>query len=461
MPLFKNDSMTTTPFTRRPLAVAASLAVALLLLSGCDGSDAKSSAPEKPAAAETKADDGHGHAEGAGEKSAADGEKSTAGGEKGEGGGEHGEEVKLTAEAVKRAGIRLATAKPQTLTATIGAPARVAYNAEGVAHVGSLVNGRVVELSVRVGDAVKKGDVLAVVDSAELGAAQSEYLQRGTAVETAKPAVDLAKSAFDRAQGLYDQTQGISLTEVQNRQREYRTAVGELAAANAALRAASNRLQLLGMDDAAVKALSQSDKLDSTFRVRASIDGRVIQRQATLGELVGPDKANMLMLADLNTVWVLADVPEAELSLVTVGNAARLSVAAAGPDLFEGKVAYISPELDAATRTARVRVAVSNAEMKLRPGMFARAEIAVGAADGAPVIAVPDTAIQTVEGEPAIFVPVDGEAGTFAKRPVGIGPSIGGMVPVLAGLKDGEQFVSVGSFILKAELGKAGAAHGH
>ncbi|HMO83589.1 MAG TPA: hypothetical protein PKC18_01580, partial [Lacipirellulaceae bacterium] len=86
---------------------------------------------------------------------------------------------------------------------------------------------------------------------------------------------------------------------------------------------------------------------------------------------------------------------------------------------------------------------------------------AAGAAGGDPVLAVPDAAIQTVEGEPAIFVPVAGEPNTYAKRAVGIGSSVGGMVPVFAGLKDGEQYVSVGSFILKAELGKAGAAHEH
>jgi cobalt-zinc-cadmium efflux system membrane fusion protein len=458
--LFTNDLTTTTNSFRGRVAVAASLVVGLILLGGCDGSDAKSAAPAKPTAAAAKGDDGHGHAEG---DAHAEPAAKPAGGEDphDHGGGEHADEVKLTAEAVRSAGIRLATVKPQSLTATIGAPARVAYNAEGVAHVGSLVNGRVVELPVRVGDTVKKGDVLAVIDSHELGAAQSEYLQRRTATETARPAIELAKSAFDRAQQLYDQTQGISLTEVQSRQKEYRTAVGELAAAEAALRAAANRLQLLGMDEAAVTSLGQTDKLDSTYRVRAPIAGRVIEREATLGELVGPDKERLLMLADMNTVWVLADVPEAELPLIAEGAAVQISVAAGGGETFEGKVAYLSPELDAATRTARVRVEVSNADMKLRPGMFARTEIAAGAAGGEPVLAVPDAAIQTVEGEPAVFVPVAGEPNTYAKRAVGIGPTIGGMVPVFAGLKDGEQYVSVGSFILKAELGKAGAAHEH
>ncbi|HMO87216.1 MAG TPA: efflux RND transporter periplasmic adaptor subunit, partial [Lacipirellulaceae bacterium] len=184
--------------------------VALFLLGGCDGSDNKSSDSSKSSSAPAKGDDGHGHAEGDGH---AHGNEAGGGDDHGHDHGGHADEVKLTAEAVRRSGIRVATAKSQALTATITAPARVAYNAEAVAHVGSQVNGRIIELPVRIGDVVKKGDVLAVIDSAELGAAQSEYLQRRTAVETARATIELAKSAYDRAQQLYDQTQGISLTE--------------------------------------------------------------------------------------------------------------------------------------------------------------------------------------------------------------------------------------------------------
>ena len=123
----------------------------------------------------------------------------------------------------------------------------------------------------------------------------------------------------------------------------------------------------------------------------------------------------------------------------------------------------ITPELDQMTRTARVRVEVPNPDAKLLPGMFATAQIsAVGSAGGdEPVIAVPEEAVQIVEGEPAVFVPVDGEPNTFAKRPVGVGKPIGGLVPIFAGLKEGEKFVARGSFILKAEIGKEGAAHEH
>lgn len=402
------------------------------------------------------AQDAHGHDEQAAKKEG--GEKKD---EHGHGHAEGGDEVKLMPAAIAANGIRIDVATLRPLTSTVAAPARLAYNAEAMAHVGAIVAGRAKELKVRVGEVVKQGDVLAVIDSPELGQAQSDYLQRRTAAQSAKPAVELAQSAYDRAKQLYDTTQGITLTEVQTRQRELQTVQAELRSSEAALAGASNRLQLLGMSDQAVAALAEGGKIEPTYTIRAPIAGRVVEREVTLGELVGPDKERLFLVADLSNVWALIDVPEARLGEMTEGAAATITLPALGGSTVEGKVAYVSPELDAATRTARVRVVVPNPDLKLRPGMFGRAEVAAGVAKGEPVIAVPDGAVQTVEGEPAVFVPVKGQPNTFAKRVVGVGPPVGGMIPVFAGLEAGEQYVSAGSFILKAEIGKAGASHEH
>lgn len=378
--------------------------------------------------------------------------------------GEHADEVVLTPQAIRDNGIRVATAKSQTLTATLVAPARVSFNGEQMAHVGSAVEGRVKELSVRIGQTVSKGDPLLVIDSPELGEAQSGYLQKRTALEVAGPAVELAQESFERAQKLYDEKQGIALTEVQRRKGEYQAARGALRLAEAILKAAENRLHLLGMDEPAVEVLAQSGEVAPAYTIRAPIDGRVVEREITLGELVGPDKEKLLVLADLHPIWVLADVPEAQLRQVTVGSTARVTVPSVSAEAVGGKVAYIQPEIDPSTRTARVRIEVPNEQAVMLPGMFATVEIAAGSSAGSasePVVAVPEEAIQNVEGEPAVFVPVEGEPNTFAKRAVGVGRPVGGMVPVLAGLKEGEKYVASGSFLLKAELGKAGAAHEH
>ena len=374
----------------------------------------------------------------------------------------HADEVKLTADAIRQWNIRIEPAKKRVLTATFTAPARVAFNAEAMAHVGSLVPGRVVEIKVRVGDVVKKSDELLVVESTELGQAQSEYLQKRTDLVVALAAAEPAKQSYERAKKLYDQSQGIALGEVQKRDAELKAAEGNALAAKAAAVAALNRLLLLGMTKDEAKQLEDKGTLNPKLSVRAPIAGRVIEREVTLGELVSPEKEKLMVLAGVENVWVLTDVAEARLPQVTLGSPAQVQVAALPGQRFDGKVSHISPALNPDTRSGSVRIEVANADDKLRPGMFASVMLTAGsAAAGEAILAVPDEAVQTVEGAPAVFVPVEGEENTFAKRAVTVGRPTGGMVPVLSGLKEGEPVVVSGTFIVKAELGKGEASHEH
>lgn len=419
------------------------------LISGCDRSESSPVADREGSAAHGAKDghadpDEHGQAEAEGEES-------------------HAEEVKLSAEAMKRAGIRVEPARAQVLAGTITAPARVAFNAERIAHVGSPLSGRVSDIRVRVGDQVNQGDPLLVVQSPDLGEAQSDFLLKRMAAETAIPAVDLTKAAYDRARALYEESQGIALTEVQKREAEYKAAQGALLAAKAQATAAENRLHLFGMDQETVKALSQTGEIDPHYTVRAPISGQVIEREATLGERVNPDREALLVLADTSTLWVLADVPESRLSHVMIEAKAQVIVPALPGRSLEGIVTFIAPSLDAATRTISVRIEVKGNGHGLRPGMFTQALISEAGDEGEhkAVLAIPEEATQLVEGRIVVFVPVEGEENTFAKRPVKLGPAVGRRVPVLSGLQEGEPFVAAGSFILKAEMGKGGAEHEH
>jgi cobalt-zinc-cadmium efflux system membrane fusion protein len=374
----------------------------------------------------------------------------------------HSDEVRLSAEAVERYGVRVEAAQLWALRPTFPAPARVAFNSDAVAHVGSPLRGRAVEVRARVGDEVHRGDALVIVESPELGEAQADYFQKRTAAEAAGPTVELTRAAWDRAKALYEQSQGIPLTEVHRREAEYKAAAASQKMALAAAIGAENRLHLLGMSQDEVGALARSGEIAPRYTLRAPLDGKVIEREVTLGELVSPDREALLVLADTRTLWVLADVPESRAHEVAPG--ARAWVTVPGGRKVEGRVAMIAPTADPGTRTAEVRVEVSTDGLALRPGMFARVEIVTSDPadpDPAPVVAVPEGAVQTVEGGPAVFVPVPGEPGAFAKRAVTVDPPTGGLIAVLSGLVEGERFVASGSFILKAELGKAGAAHEH
>lgn len=388
------------------------------------------------------------------------------------GGAAHTDEVTLTPEAITRYGVKVDSAQLWALRPTFTAPARVGFNTEAMAHVGSPLRGRAIDIKARLGDNVKKGDALLVVESPELGEAQADYFQKRTAAQTVAPAVELAKVAWERARGLFEQSQGISQAEVHKREAEYKAALAGQKSAEAAVVGAENRLHLLGMSQAAVEELARTGEIAPRYTLHAPIDGQVVQREITLGELVSPDREALMVLADTTSLWVLADVPEAQLAHLVRGAKAWVTFGAAatgtaGAPRLEGQVGLIAPLIDAATRTAQVRIDVpadGGRGVTLRPGMFAQVEIVATdpqAPEPAAMVAVPDEAVQTVEGGPAVFVPVKGEPNTFAKRAVTVGKAVGGLIPIYTGLVEGEPFVTAGTFILKAELGKAGAAHEH
>lgn len=424
---------------RLPFAVLAALAIAL---SACRDKE-ENAAPQHAESAH----EGHDHADhehGAGE--------------------EHSDEVALTSDAIQRYGVKVEQASLSKLKPTFVAPARVAFNAEAMAHVGSPLPGRVVELRTRLGDIVSRGDVLLVVESPELGEAQSDFLQKRILAQTSVAGVELAKNALGRATRLYEQNKGIALDEVQKREVEFKSAQAAYQTGRSAAVAAENKLHLLGMEQAAVEKLAETGEVNPRFTITAPLPGRVVEREVTLGELVSPEKEALIVLADTTTLWVLADVPEARLPEVAIGAGAWLKTGSFGGHKHEGTVSYISPMVDPRTRSAQVRIAVQCEHGTLWPGMFVQAEMTAtdqANPDPPPVIAVPEDAIQTVEGLPSVFVPVPNEPNTFAKRAVTIGKTVAGLVPVYSGLVEGESFVAAGSFILKAELGKASAEHQH
>ncbi|MBI1827282.1 MAG: efflux RND transporter periplasmic adaptor subunit [Planctomycetes bacterium] len=442
MPVIEHESCSAV---LRCIAQSSRVAVSLLAIAaivlafGCKEKDTATTAGEKPAEARAHGDKLDEHENGRAERSA---------------------EVKLTSDAIARYGVKIESASLRKLQPTITAPARITFNAEGMAHVGSPLPGRIVELSVRLGDAVKKGDVVLVVESPQLGETQSDFLQKQIAAKTAVAAVDLAKNSLDRATRLYDENRGIALDDVQKREVEYKSAQAALLTSQAAATAAENKLHLLGMNQISVNELRTTSEVHPRFSIVAPVAGEVLEREVTLGELVQPEREALLVLADTHTLWVLADVPEARVKEVAIGAKALIQAGSVDPHKHEGNVSYIAPMIDPRTRTASVRIAVVCEDHTLRPGMFVQAEITSNDPtnpDPPAVIAIPDEAIQTIDGVTVLFVPVPHEDNTFTKRTVVAGKPVAGQIPIYSGLVAGEAFVASGSFILKAELLKGSA----
>ncbi|MGH7796260.1 MAG: efflux RND transporter periplasmic adaptor subunit [Candidatus Binatia bacterium] len=353
---------------------------------------------------------------------------------------EEKERVKLSPEALKNAGIKTAPAKAEAIAETLAVTATIAHNQDRLFHVTPRITGRVVDVRVSLGSGVKAGSILAVLDSTELGQAKSEYIK-------AQTLLDLAKANYEREKSLFDQKIAAK-KDVLAAEAEYRKAEAEA-------RSFHERLRLYGLSDQAINNLNNSPSL---YTLTSPGPGVVIEREMSKGEVIEAGK-KVATISDLSTVWVLLNIHEKDLAKVKQGATVKIHTESYPGEVFAGKVAYIGNVVDPQTRTVPLRVEVPNPRARLKPGMFATAEVVTGTSS-TEAIMIPSSAIQKIEGKPSVFV--QGKDGSFAKRELDLGREFGNSVEVKAGLKEGEQVVVTGAFTLKSELLKEGLeGHGH
>jgi len=343
--------------------------------------------------------------------------------------------IKLSAEEMKRSNVRSEAIEEATLSGELTLTANVQANQDALAHIAPRAPGRIVAVYAALGANVKAGQPLALLDSLEVGEAHSAYLQ---AASEAK----LAAAAFERAEKLH--------AEQVMPTKDWQRARFENEKARAQLAAATDKLRLLGVTP-------HGDRAASTFPVSAPISGTVTEKHAVLGELAKPD-ASLFTVINLSTLWISANVSEKDLSIVRVGAAAKVSVAAWPGQTFAGKVTYVGATVDKETRTVRVRIEVPNSDGRLKPDMFATAVLPTGSTTKA--LTLPESAVTLLQGLPTVFVE---EGAGFEARPVELGDRAGGRVTVKSGLKTGELVVVDGVYALKARALKSqiGSGHGH
>ncbi|QGY02979.1 MULTISPECIES: efflux RND transporter periplasmic adaptor subunit [Methylobacterium] len=380
-------------------------------------------------AAATKADGGHAHGEH---------EHSEAEGEEGH--------VKMTADQVEGQDIKVAKAEGGVLSRHILVPGTITPDTDRIARVPVRVVGTVSEMRKRLGDDVKKGEVVAVLDSREVADAKSDYL-------TAMVQSDLQKVNFERQQRL--------LASAAASQAAFDNAKATFQENQLRVDLARQKLSALGLNASEVAVAQKRDEATpnvSTLRqyaLRAPISGRIVERKVDVGTAVGKegDPADVYTVADLSTVWIELAVPTSDLDEVREG--ARVNVNRGGRS-EQGKVVFVSPLLNADTRSARVVVSLPNKDMAWRPGTYVTAEVET-ATDQVPV-RVAKASLQTVEGKRVVFVRTDEG---FEKREVELGRSDDDAYEVVSGLKPGEDIAVANTFLLKAELGKSEADHDH
>src|SRR5262249_25277290 len=325
-------------------------------------------------------------------------------------------EVSLTADAVEHAGIKTAVVTSEAGVPTITVPGTVMSNAYRDTKVNALVGGIVRQVGVELGQPVSRGQRLALIFSHELAEAQMKYL-------STQAMLSADQQKLQRTEQL------VAIGAASRQELEETTAIHH--GHETELAAARQRLFLLGLTAEQVDGLRDTSHVVSEVMVTAPSDGTIIARTVNPGQVVGAGQ-ELFTVTDLGTMWVIGDLYEKDFGSVRVGSEATITVPAAPRETLRGRVTYIDPRVDAASRTAKVRVEVPNRSGDLRLGIY----VSVGfqAAPGARRTLVPKRAVQMLGERAVVYVPAAGGEGRFAERPVRLGPTVGDLVQVLEGL---------------------------
>src|SRR5262247_3016279 len=341
-------------------------------------------------------------------------------------------EVVLTPEALARAGIKTAPVSTIAGGPIATVPGSVTANAYREVKVTPIAPGIVTKVHADLGTIVKRGAPPLTLFSADLADSQTKFLSMTAMLEA-----DHKK--LERTRKL------VEIGAASRQDLEEVTAVHEAHATE--VEAAGQRLQLLGLSAEQVRALQSSNQVVSTIVVPAPIAGVVTSRAANLGQVVAVGQ-ELLSVTDLSEVWVVGDLYEQDFRAVRAGSEAVITTPAYPGLMLRGRVSYIDPRVDAQTRTAKARVEVSNADGRLRLGMYVTVNFTT---PGVSVVVVPRSAIQAIGDRRVVFVAVQGEDGKFMQRQVRLGSPVGDNYTILSGVQPGETVVVEGSFFLRAE----------
>ena len=325
---------------------------------------------------------------------------------------------------------------------------QIAFNEDASTVVLSPFSGRVTRLIAKIGDDVKQGDPLFEIDSPEVVQAQTDLIAAVQGLGKAKSQLALAKRVLDRQTSLLAD-RATAQRDVDAAQNDYALAQSDLTTAEGTLTAAHNRLRvIIGRNPEEIERVERERLINPLITINAPIDGTVIARKVGPGQYVRSDAAEPLYsVANLSTMWLKANVPENDISIVHVGQEIEVKVTALPDRAFKARIIAIGSASDAATRRVVVRSEIPNPDRALKSEMFATFKIAVGEAGASP--AVPTEAVIR-EGDLAT-VWIQREPLLFQRRKVKIGLEQDGRLQILDGLAEGELVIGRGAIFVDNE----------
>jgi cobalt-zinc-cadmium efflux system membrane fusion protein len=353
--------------------------------------------------------------------------------------------VQISPESQRDVGIAVETAVLRSLQSTLSATGTVTEDPGRVAHLRPLARGVVDKIYARLGDRVSAGDPLIEYDNVELGLAVGEFLNAQAELQRSLTDLEVKEKILERSKAMLKEG-AVAQTTYDLREAEYKDAEAVAAGARATAEKIEEQIHRYGWTDQDLANLPSKKGHNIVHSVlKAPLSGVVTSYHVAEGEVVEPS-TELLAITDISSLWVLADVYEKDLSHIRTGKAVRVRVASYPGKVFEGKITYVADAIDPKSRTAKVRCLVENNGGLLKLEMFATIEIPVE--QTSPVLAVPDSSIQQIEGQSVIFVRKS--ATEFQKREVRTGIVSQGYTEIRSGLKPGESVVSQGSFVLKS-----------
>jgi len=338
--------------------------------------------------------------------------------------------VEIPLEKQQLIGARTIAASIQSLQRNIRTVGKIEYDERKLTTINAKVEGWIEKLYVNfTGTFVKRGEPLADIYSPELWATQQEFINLVRwAKRTGNRVAESAKKTTT-AQGETSKDLTVLLSKD----------------ADALMEAARQRLKLWDISDAQIRMIEESEKPIRTLTIYSPVSGYVLQKYAVQGMKVMAGE-KLIDVSDLSTVWVLADIYEYELSVIKVGDTAKIQLSYFPGRELISKIDFISPTLSSETRTAQVRFSIPNTGGKLKPGMFTDVELKINLGTR---LAVPDEAVIDTGLRQIVYV--DKGDGYFEPRAITTGLRGEKLVEVLSGLKAGEKVASSANFLIDSE----------
>jgi cobalt-zinc-cadmium efflux system membrane fusion protein len=320
--------------------------------------------------------------------------------------------------------------------AEVTSPGKIETNPNLVSRVALPLAGRVSQVMVKLGDAVKRGDPLLTLESPDADAGVGAYLQGQAAITQAKANLNKAQADYDRATDLF-QHDAIAKKDMLTAENALAQAKAALEQAQAALEQSDRKLRLLGL---------KPGVFGQKITLSAPMSGKVLEMSVAPGEYRNDTNTPVMTIADLSTVWVSSDVAESAIRFIQPGERIDVELTAYPGEIFHGRVTRIADTVDPQTRTIKVRAEMENSKGKLRPEMYGT----IRHTDSMKTLpVVPVGAVLQGDGKTSVWVEI--APGHFRTVDVKTGERTGDMLPVIGGLKPGARVVVDGAMLLRAQ----------